>query len=244
MNPVPDLGPNPGRVAGFWYLLLILIGPLRLIYIPNKLFVHGDAAATVQNIASHEWLFRAGMITSMLGAIILVLLTLALYRLFAGVDRNLAAQVVIFGGVMPAVIYFVNVVNDAGALSLVSDGNFLWALGQVQRDAMVSLLLRLHGHLDTASLLLAGAWLFPLATLAYRSRFLPRFLAGWLFLAGCGWVIMYLTGFLFPQYQNRELTWFQPAFLAEIAFMLWLIVRGARPPALAVAASAPSVAAP
>jgi hypothetical protein len=24
---------NPGRVAGFWYLLLILIGPLRLIYV-------------------------------------------------------------------------------------------------------------------------------------------------------------------------------------------------------------------
>ena len=27
---------NPGRVAGFWYLLLIVIGPLRLIYIPSN----------------------------------------------------------------------------------------------------------------------------------------------------------------------------------------------------------------
>ena len=25
---------NSGRVAGFWFLLLILIGPLSLIYIP------------------------------------------------------------------------------------------------------------------------------------------------------------------------------------------------------------------
>lgn len=49
---------NPGRVAGLWYLLLILIGPLRLIYIPNKLFVEGNAAATVNNIAAHEMLFR------------------------------------------------------------------------------------------------------------------------------------------------------------------------------------------
>jgi hypothetical protein len=24
---------NPGRVAGIWYLLLIVVGPLRLIYI-------------------------------------------------------------------------------------------------------------------------------------------------------------------------------------------------------------------
>ena len=27
---------DPGRVAGVWYLLLILIGPLRLIYIPGR----------------------------------------------------------------------------------------------------------------------------------------------------------------------------------------------------------------
>jgi hypothetical protein len=38
---------NPWRVAGFLYLLLIVIGPLRLMYIPNKLFVPGNAAATV-----------------------------------------------------------------------------------------------------------------------------------------------------------------------------------------------------
>ncbi len=31
---------NPGRVAGFWYLLLIFIGELRFIYIFNGL-VHG-----------------------------------------------------------------------------------------------------------------------------------------------------------------------------------------------------------
>ena len=30
---------DPGRVAGVWYLLLVFIGPLRLIYIPSTLFV-------------------------------------------------------------------------------------------------------------------------------------------------------------------------------------------------------------
>src|ERR1700681_1020111 len=102
---------NPGRVAGLWYLLLCILGPLRLIYIPDKLFVHGDAAATVSNIAAHELLFRLGILADLIGAVVLIFLTLAFYRLFAGVDRNLAAQVVIFGGVMPALIYFVGVVD-------------------------------------------------------------------------------------------------------------------------------------
>jgi hypothetical protein len=47
---------NPGRVAGFLYLLL-LAAPLRLFYIPSKLFVHGNATATANNLAAHETLF-------------------------------------------------------------------------------------------------------------------------------------------------------------------------------------------
>jgi hypothetical protein len=52
---------NPGRVAGPWYLLLVILGPLRLIYIPNQLFVPGNAAATVHDIAAPELLLRIGI---------------------------------------------------------------------------------------------------------------------------------------------------------------------------------------
>ena len=116
---------NPGRVAGLWYLLLIIVGPLRLIYIPSKLFVRGNAAATVNNIAAHEFLFRMGIASELAGAVILIFLTLAFYRLFVAVDRTLATLVVILGGVMPAVIYFVGVVDDFGALMVVTRANFL-----------------------------------------------------------------------------------------------------------------------
>src|SRR5438128_12108078 len=113
---------NPGRVAGYWYLLLVLLGPLRLIYIPNKLFVHGNAAATASNIAPHEWLFRFGMLSDLLGAVVLMFLVLAFYRLFKGVDQQLAVLLVIVGGVMPALINFVNVVSDAGARMVARSG--------------------------------------------------------------------------------------------------------------------------
>ena len=56
-----NLTRNPGRVAGLWYLLLVLLGPLRLMYIPDKLFVGGNPAATVNNIAANEELFRIGI---------------------------------------------------------------------------------------------------------------------------------------------------------------------------------------
>ena len=228
---------NPGRVAGFWYLLLVLAGPVRLIYIPSKLFVHGNATATASNIAAHEWLFRLGIVSDLFCAVILIFLTLALYRLFKGVDQNLAVLVVIFGGVMPALIDFVGIVSDAAALTLVRGADFLSVFEKPQRDALAMLFLRLRDHQNTAAEILWGLWLFPLAILTYRSRFLPRFLGVWLTVNGFAYVLLSLTGELLPQYQNKLFLLSQPALFAEIAFMLWLVIRGAKPPAPAVAAS-------
>ncbi len=232
---------NPGRVAGFWYLLLVVIGPLRLIYIPNKLFVDDDAAATVGNIAAHEWLFRFGIVGDLVCGVVLILLVLAFYRLFKGVDQNLAVLVVIFGGVMPALINFVGVVSDAAALMVVRGADFLSAFDKPQRDALVMLFLNLRDHQNTAAEILWGVWLLPLALLVYRSRFLPRLLGVWLATGGFAYLILSLTGELMPQYQGRVFTYAQPAFFGELAIMLWLVIKGARP---AADATGPFVGAP
>src|SRR5580704_2018840 len=192
---------NPGRVAGLWYLLLSVIAPLRLIYIPSKLFVDGNATATANNIAAHEWLFRFGIVGDLVCGVILIFLVLAFYRLFKAVDQNLAVLVVIFGGVMPAVIYVVNAVSDAGALMVVRGAGYLSVFDKPQRDAIAMLLLDLHDHQNTAAEILWGVWLLPLAVLVYRSRFLPRFLGVWLAINGVAYVMMSFTGELLPQYQ-------------------------------------------
>src|ERR1700674_303073 len=233
---------NPGRVAGFWYLLLIVIGPLRLIYIPSKLFVDGNAAATASNITAHEWLFRFGIVGDLVCGVILIFLVLAFYRLFKGVDQNLAVLVVIFGGVIPALINFVGVVSDAAALMVVRGGDFLSAFDKPQRDALAMLFLNLRDHQNTAAEILWGVWLFPLAVLVYRSRFLPRFLGVWLAIGGLCHVILSLTGELLPQYQDKVFTISQPAFFGEIALTLWLVIKGAKPPAPDAAALSSAVA--
>jgi hypothetical protein len=228
---------NPGRVAGFWYLLLVLIGPLRLIYIPSKLFVHGNAAATVNNIAAHEWLFRFGIVSDLVCGLILIFLVLALYRLLKGVDQNLAVLVVIFGGVMPALISFAGAATDAAVLMIARGADFLSVFDKAQQDALALLFLKLGGHQTTAAEILWGVWLLPLALLVYRSRFLPRFLGVWLALGGFAYVILSLTGELLPQYQGAVFAYAQPAFFGELAIMLWLVIRGAKPPAEEVARS-------
>jgi Domain of unknown function (DUF4386) len=229
---------NPGRVAGLWYLLLVVIGPLPLIYIPGNLFVSGNAAATVANIAAHESLFRLGIAAELVCAVILIFLALAFYRLFKGVDQHLAVLVVILGGVMPATISFVSVVSEGGALMLARGGDFLAVFDKPQRDALALLFLNLRDYQNTAAEMLWGLWLLPLAVLVYRSRFLPRFLGVWLVVNGVAYLILSLTGVLWPQYQDRVFSLSSPARLGEMALMLWLVIKGAMPPAGATGPSA------
>jgi hypothetical protein len=128
-------------------------------------------------------------------------------------------------------------VSDAGALMVVRGGDFLSLFDKPQRDALAMLFLNLRDQQNTAAEILWGVWLFPLAMLVYRSRFLPRFLGVWLVINGFAYVILSLTGELLPQYQDKVFTYSQPALFGEIALTLWLVIKGAQPPADATGSS-------
>ena len=222
---------NPGRFAGLLYVLTSIVGFFAMGYVPNKLMVHGNAAATASNIAASETLFRLGIAGELIGQAAFIFVALALYDLLKGVSRRHASLMVILI-VASIPIALVNELNSIAALVLVRGAEFLLVFEKPQRDALAMLFLNLHHHGFVVAEIFWGLWLLPLGLLVYRSRFLPRFLGTWLALAGIAWVILSLTGILLPQYQNKVDTYSQPAFLGEIVFMLWLAIKGAQPPAL------------
>ncbi len=215
------------RIAGLLYILASAVGVLRLLYIPNALFVSGNATATAANIAAHELLFRLGIVSSLVAAVLWLFVPLALYRLLHGVDQRLAVLMVILGSLMQVPLFFVNTVTDAAALLLVRGGGYLSVFDEQQRDALARLFLDLYHELNLANLMFAGLWLFPFGLLVYRSRFLPRFLGVWLMIACFGWLAFSLTGLLFPAYEDRAFSITQPVALGEVATMLWLVIMGA-----------------
>jgi len=222
---------NPGRVVGLIYLVLAILAPIRLMYIPNKIFVSGDATATAQNIAAHELLYRFGIFTDLCCGVILIFLTLALYRLFVGVNRNAVVLLVIFGGVIPATIDFVNTFNDSATLLLVGGADYLSAFDEAQRHALAYFFTRLHHQVIVSAEILWGLWLWPLAFLSYRSNFMPKFIAVWLYINGAAYLIVSMTGRFLPEYESTVFNLATPAMLGELAFTLWLLIKGARPPA-------------
>jgi len=205
------------------------------MYIPNKLFVYGNATETAANIAAHESLFRLGIASELLGAALWLFVPLALYRLLKGVDQTLAVLMVILGSLMQVPLFFVNTVTDAAALLFTRGGGYLSVFNKPQTDAFARLFLDLHHQLDLANLVFAGLWLFPFGLLVYKSRFLPRFLGVWLMIACFAWLAFSFTGLIFPAYQDKAFSITQPIALGEVATMLWLVIMGAKEQRVAVA---------
>jgi hypothetical protein len=216
------------RVAGCLYIVGSLVAVVRLIYIPNTLIVSENATATVNNIARHELLFRFGIFSQLLTGALWIFVTLALYRLFKGVDRGLAVLMVILGSLMQVPIFFVNSVNDAATLLFVRGTDFLSLFDKPQRDAFAMLFLSLHHYGDLANEIFWGLWLLPFGLLVYKSRFLPRVLGVWLMIACFAYLASSFTGFLLPVYEDKVINFTQPLLLAEVAIMLWLTIMGAK----------------
>ena len=221
---------NPGRYAGVLYVLTSVVGFFSMGYVPKQLIVTGDAAATAANILASENLFRLGIAAQLVGQAAFIFVAIALYDLLKGVDRRQAKLMVLLI-VVSVPIVFLNEVNSFAAVALVRGADFLAVVERPQREALAMLFLHLHGRGILVAEIFWGLWLFPLGKLVYRSQFLPRFLGVWLALAGIAWLVLSLTGMLRPEYQGAVYSYGQPAFMGEVAFMLWLAITGAIPPA-------------
>lgn len=217
------------RLAGLLYLLVVLIAPYRLIYLPAVLFASGHAATTMANIGAHETLFRLGIAADLLCGALQAFTVLALFRLLAGVNRPQGIAMLLLGGTLVPALYFVNVLNDAAVLLLLHGGEALAAFEPAQRTALAVLFLHLHGQAVGAAQALWGLWLFPLALLVLRCGFLPRLFGYGLILNGLAYLMQSLAWALLPAWQDGLSRLLGPLQFIEVLFMLWLLVRGARP---------------
>ena len=225
------------RMVGFWYLMVAFTGFPSLVYIPAKLFVHGDAAATASNIAAHQTLFQFGIALDLVSAVILIILTLAFYRLFKDVDRHQAALLVITGGILPAAISIASTANSVATLELVRGADYLNVFDAAQRDALAYFFTRVSFGVTVGSEILWGVWLFPMAILILKSRWFPQFLGWWLIINGITYLVQCYVGMFMPAHYKTFVNYAIPFELGEIAFLLWALIMGARERSVASAAT-------
>jgi hypothetical protein len=228
------------RVAGLWYLLIAITAPIGLLYVPSRLIVSGDAAATASRIRESELLFRIGIASELFHQTIAIFLVLALYRLFRPVDEARARQLVILGALVSVPIAFLNVLNEIAALVLIGGSSFLSVFDRQQLDALAYLFIRLHAQGINVVSIFWGLWLFPFGMLVIRSRFIPRVLGMLLFLAGGGYLAFAAVSVVAPHYAHVVGSVAMILEVGELPIIGWLAIWGARAQPVRVAAIASS----
>ena len=208
------------RIAGFLYLMVNLPAPFALIYLPSRLIVRGDAAATAANIMASESLFRLAIVGFLFTLTASIFLVLALYQLLKVVNKNMASLMVIFM-LVSIPIGMLNELNNLAVLLLLSGADYLKVFTTEQLQALVYLFLRLHNQGFNIAQIFWGLWLFPMGYLVFKSGFLPRILGILLMIACFGYVIQSFAAFLG---NNLSIIFFTG--WGELFLLLWLLIKG------------------
>ena len=215
------------HVAGFLYLLVTIGGMFALMYVPGKLYVHGNSAATANNILAHQSLFLSDTVVGLVSELLFIAVVLVLYRLLKAVNQQHAALMVILV-LIDAPLAFLGTAFQMATLAFLRGAEFLTVFDKPQRVALAMLSVNVDNQVTIVSEIFWGLWLLPLGLLVFRSGFLPRFLGLWLIINGLAYVALSFTGMLLPQDVDMAFKIAMPALLGEMALMLWLLIKGAK----------------
>ena len=214
------------RIAGLWYLLLVIAGIYGIRYVQSQILVHGNAAGTTGNILSHQFLFRTGIFSSVIGNFIFLFLVLALYRLFKQVNGPIAKLMVLLVLVQMPISFVLEIFNFVSLMIL--KGETMKALQPVQKQDFAMLFLNIHTYGLNLLEVFWGIWLIPFGWLVYKSGFIPCIIGVLLIIGGITYMADSFVYMLFPEYSSFISRFMLLSSIGELTITLWLLIKGVK----------------
>ncbi len=214
------------QIAGLLYMIIIAGGIFAQLFVLEKLTVHGDPATTAANIIQNELLFRLGFVAHCIIILSALYLWAILYFLFRNTNPLLAICMLIFN-VLSLSIESMSLLYQYEALLILKNGvRISVSPEEVHSLAYQTLSYQSVGY-DLA-LLFFGVVCILAGFLIIKSKLFPWFLGILMAFAGGCYLVNSLTHFLVPHLSAYLLPYILvPCFLGELAFGLWLLIKGA-----------------
>jgi hypothetical protein len=199
-------------IAGLGLALSVVLAPFGNFVAVQPLITTGDAAKTAQDILNSEALFRWGIASLVLAAVLDIIIAGALLVLFQPVSRGVSMMAALFR-VAYAAVFLVAIIQLVLALGLLGDPT------QAMRaiDA--------YNTIWLVGLIFFGVHLVLIGYLAYRSGYMAKIFGILLVVAGLGYLIDGFGTVLVPNYSINIA---QFTFVGEAALMFWLLIKGTR----------------
>jgi hypothetical protein len=226
--PIPGAGlalsRAHARAAGLLFLVILVVGPFSILYVPSQILVTGDASATAENLRGATGLLRVGMLGDIIIFLTEVAMAAVLFTLFRQVNRTLALTMGL-ARLSEAVMQAVAMLGYIVALA-VSTG-ILATFPSDQQDAVTLLALEMHGYTVYVGQLFFGLSLLILGYLMIKAPFVPRLLGILMFVAAVGYLTDSLVKLLWPDLAGiTAVAVGVTALIGEVPFFVWLLVKG------------------
>ncbi len=218
---------NTARLAGFLILLIAVLAPFSILYLPSTLIVPGDAAATASNILASDGLFRLGIVVDSVVVLLEIVVIAILYVLLRPVNRTLALAAA-FARLAMTVVMAVNVFNSLGVLLLLRDAEYLTVFEPDQLHALALLVLNLHESGVYVWQVFFGLHWVAVGYLVFKSGYFPRIL-GIMLMVTCLGYLMDSFGVLFPSSEAVSIVssvLLAAGVIGELSFTFWLLIKG------------------
>ena len=225
-NHDPDRIRAKARFAGLLYLAIFIIAPFAFFFVPGRIVVDDDAAATAANLVESEGLFRAGMVAETIIVAIELVLAGLLYALLRPVNRSLSLSAA-FARVGEAIVQAVNLFTSGAVLLIAGGTGYLAAFEPEQLDALATLFIDINQFGVMVWGLLFGFHLAMLGYLIYRSGFWPRTIGALIMIASVGYLAQSYAHIVTPEHD----AFFESLVVAlaapgELGFTIWLLWKG------------------
>jgi hypothetical protein len=222
MNPIK----KTARIAGVLYLAIFVIYPLATS-VRAMLVVPGDAAATAQNVAANESLFRLGMAGESTIFLIEIVLAALLYILLRPVSVSMSLAAAFARASEGVVMAASNLFTSILTLAVVGSAGYLAAFEAEQQQALALLFQSANDYVILIWGLFFALHLVLLGWLVYRSGFFPKIAGALLVLAGIGYFAQSFGTIVAPNLSEVLSTVVLVlAIPGELVFALWLLIKG------------------
>ena len=188
----------------------------------ESLIVDLDATLTSNNIASSEVLFRFGICSLLIVAILDVIVAWALYIMLKPVNKSLSLLMAIFR-IVYATILGIALTSLFTVLKLLSSANYLTVFETNKLYSEVMLSINTFNNIWNIGIVFFGLHLFFLGYLVYKSENIHKIFGILLIVASFGYLIDAFGEFLIANY---NLTVGMFTFIGELLFMFWLLIKG------------------
>jgi hypothetical protein len=211
------------RVAGVLLLLSLVAGGFGESYVPNRIIMSSDAAATALNFKTLEPLFRLSFAAYLIEAICDIALSLIFYVLLRPVRKNVALLAAFFGLVSTASFAACEVFYLASSLVL-GGGDYLKTFTSAQLASLALLSFQIFGYGGMMFTAFYGVSWVLRGYLIFRSAYLPRFLGVLMMLGGLGFIVRNFLLDLAPSYAYSTLLLLMLP--GGLTLPIWLLIKG------------------